>query len=154
MRVPSCLVWALLLITVRERGEIKAARDTRISSQLEGRATLIELIPEGTVVSAGEVVAKLDVSGILEKRDLQAIAVAKAEAALEQARKAVEIVEKELTAAERTAETRLQIAELRLQRFIGQEMQTAKPPPPLTPIGSQDAGVGSGTNQRVITALP
>jgi len=178
MRAPSCLVWVLLLtacagdagdgvdpsliqpigrgdllITVRERGEIKAARDTRISSQLEGRATLIELIPEGTVVSAGEVVAKLDVSGILEKRDLQAIAVAKAEAALEQARKAVEIVEKELTAAERTAETRLQIAELRLQRFIGQEMQTAKPPPPLTPIGSQDAGVGSGTNQRVITAL-
>lgn len=43
-----------LVITVRERGEIKAARSTRIASNLEGHAALIYLIPEGTVVTAGE----------------------------------------------------------------------------------------------------
>jgi HlyD family secretion protein len=110
-----------LVVTVRERGEIEAARDTRISSELEGRATLIYLIPEGTVVVAGDKLAELDVSAIEEKRASQAISVAKAQALLEQARKNVEIVEKELTAATRTAETRLAIAKLRHDKFIGQD---------------------------------
>src|SRR5262245_267844 len=80
-----------LVITVRERAEIRAARDTRVSSELEGRATLIYLVPEGTLVAKDDKVAELDVSSIEEKRAQQAIAVAKAEAALEQAKKTVEI---------------------------------------------------------------
>jgi multidrug resistance efflux pump len=114
-----------LVITVRERGEIRAARDTRVSSSLEGRATLIHLVPEGTVVQAGDRVAELDVSAIVEKRAQQAIAVAKAAAALEQAQKTVEIVEKELQAAWRTAETRVQIARLRKEKFLGHERKAA-----------------------------
>lgn len=137
-----------LLITVRERGEIRAARDTRIISELEGRATLIELIKEGTILTGGEVLAKLDVSAIEERRAQQAIAVAKAQAALEQARKAVEIVEKELKAAERTAETRLAIARLRLQKFIGQARQTAG-----THTASAEESDGAGTNARMLEAL-
>ena len=129
-----------LAITVRERCEIQAAKDTRVSSQLEGRATLIYLIDEGTVVEAGQKVAEMDVSQIEEKRALQAIAVAKAQGALEQARKNVEIVEKELRAAVKTAETRLQIAHLQLEKFIGQ------------PIDSAD-GDSSGTNAAMLAAL-
>jgi putative ABC transport system permease protein len=42
-----------------------------VSSQLEGRATLIYLIDEGTVVQAGQKVAEMDVSQIEERRALQ-----------------------------------------------------------------------------------
>ncbi len=132
-----------LVITVRERGEIKAARDTRVSSELEGRATLIYLIPEGTVVAAGDRLAELDVSAIEEKRAQQAIGVAKAEALLEQARKAVEIAEKDLEAAARTAETRYQIALLRQAKFLGQARLSADGP----------AEVSDGTNEEMLVRL-
>ena len=114
-----------LHITVRERGELQAARDTRVISLLEGKATLIYLIREGSVVKQGEVLARLDTSEIEEKRATQGILVAKAEAAFEQARKNFEIMEKELVAAERTAQSRLLIAEMRLEKFIGQPRTTA-----------------------------
>jgi len=132
-----------LIITVRERGELKAARDTRITSELEGRATLIYLIPEGTIVEAGEKVAELDVSAIAEKRALQAINVARAEATLEQARKTVEIVEKELQAAAKTAETRLQIAQLRLEKFQGHQRTE----------GEADGEASAGTNGEMVDRL-
>ena len=138
-----------IVITVRERGEIKAAQNTRISSQLEGRATLIYLIPEGTVVSTGEKVAELDVSSIVEKRAIQAIGVAKAEAALEQARKNVEIVGKELKAAERTAETRFAIAQLQLEKFIGQK---ADPGASGNDLDSSEP-TNAGTNASMVARL-
>ena len=133
-----------LVITVRERGEINAARDTRVTSQLEGRATLIQLIEEGSVVEGGDQVAELDVSGIVEKRAQQAISVAKAEAALEQARKNVDIMEQEIEAAERTAETRLEIARLRLEKFIGQPRENGD---------AEQLSVATGTNREVVARL-
>ncbi len=132
-----------LVITVRERGEIKAARDTRVSSELEGHATLIYLVPEGTVVAAGDRVAELDVSGIEEKRAQQGISVAKADATLEQARKAVEIAEKDLQAAARTAETRLQIARLRRDKFLGQQRE---------PVAGE-VETSAGTNEDMLDRL-
>lgn len=138
-----------LQITVRERGELRAARDAKVISELEGRATLIELIDEGTVVAAGDVVGKLDVSPIVEKRAQQAIAVVRAEAALEQARKQVEIADKELRAAERTAETRLEVARLRLQKFLGQD----RAPSAAAAGDVAGADAGAATNRRMLNAL-
>ncbi|HZN40033.1 MAG TPA: efflux RND transporter periplasmic adaptor subunit [Planctomycetota bacterium] len=114
-----------LHITVRERGELQAARDTRVISMVEGKATLIHLIREGSVVKQGDLLARLDTSAIEEKRATQGILVAKAEAGLEQARKNFEIMEKELVAADRTAQSRLLIAEMRLEKFTGQVRSTA-----------------------------
>ena len=82
----------------------------------------------------------MDVSQIEEKRALQAILVAKVQGALDQARKNVEIVEKELSAAVKTAETRLQIAHLRLEKFIGQPIDSAE-------------GDSSGTNAAMVAGL-
>ncbi len=136
-----------LRVTVRERGEVKAAENTKISSELEGRATLIYLIPEGTVVTEGEKVAELDVSEIEERRASQAIGVAKAEAILEQTRKNVQIFEKELKAAEKTAETRMQIAEMRLEKFLGQGVEATEGPDGLVPRST------SGTNGEMVARL-
>ncbi len=110
-----------LVITVRERGEVKAAQNTRVVSELEGRATLIHLVSEGTRVKAGDVVAQLDTSAIVERRATEEIQVAKAEAGLQQARKNAEIVDKELRAAESGRESQLEIARLRERKLLGQD---------------------------------
>ncbi len=134
-----------LVISVRERAEIQAASDTRVTSQLEGRATLIHLIPEGSVVKKGDKVAELDASAIEEKRATQAIALAKVGAALEQARKNIEIMEKELRAAENTAKSRLQIARMRVEKFLGETRQAADADTSGTPV--------SGTNRDLVAKL-
>ncbi len=128
-----------LVIRVRERGELHAARDTRVTSTMEGRNTLIYLIPEGTVVEAGDRLAELDASAIEEKRSTEAIAVAKVDAALEQARKNFEIMEKELEAADNTAVNRQIIAGMQAQRFMGQ-------------MRAGSAGAG-GTNEEIVSQL-
>jgi RND family efflux transporter MFP subunit len=136
-----------LVITVRERGEIKAAQNTRVASEVEGRATLIHLVPEGTVVATGDIVAKLDTSAIAEKRASEEISVAKAEAGVLQARKAVEIMEKELRSAESARESELEIARLRARKLLGQ--------PRFDGLGAaaKDTARSEGTNAQVLDEL-
>jgi len=123
-----------LQITVRERAELQAQTDTRVISQLEGRNTLIYLIPEGTVAKKGDKLAELDAGLIAEKRANHAVVVTKADAMVKQARKNYEVMEKELLAAERTAASRLKIANIRVAKFLGQA--NAK--------GSKSGGAGFG----------
>jgi len=136
-----------LPISVRERGELQAARDTRVSSELEGRNTLIYLVEEGSIVAAGEKLAELDASAIEEKRSSEAIAVARARALLEQARKNVEILEKELTAAEKTAENRVLIARMRAEKLLGQ------PLPGRARSGDSPDEAAPGTNGEMVAKL-
>jgi HlyD family secretion protein len=133
-----------LRITVREQGEIQAARNTRVASQLEGSSTVIYLIPEGSVVEEGEKLAELDVSGITDKRATQAISVAKAAAALEQARKRFEIMERQLAAAEKAAHSRLTIAKMRQEKFTGK---------PAKARAATNGGFIAGTNREMETKL-
>jgi len=135
-----------LVITVRERGEIKAAQNTRVLSEVEGRVTLIQLVPEGTVVAAGDIVATLDTSALAEKRATEEITVAKADAGVLQARKAVEIMERELRAQESARESELEIARLRARKLIGQPRSSASVSSLL------DSGL-EGTNGQVIEEL-
>jgi len=109
-----------LVMSVRERGEVEAAKDAKVVSQLEGRATLIHLIDEGTMVEPGQKVAELDASALVAERSNMSILVARADAALQQARKNFEIMEQELSAAENTALNRLKIARMRVEKFLGQ----------------------------------
>ena len=108
-----------LKISVTEKAEIQAARQVTVSSKLEGRATLIYLAPEGSMVDSGDRLAQLDVSALEEKRSRQAIAVAKAEAALSRAQKSLEIMDKDLEASANSASSKLTIARLELQKFLG-----------------------------------
>lgn len=132
-----------LQITVRERAELQAKTDTRVISKLEGRNTLIYLIPEGTVAKKGDKLAELDASLIAEKRANQAVVVTKADAMVKQARKNFEVMEKELLAADRTADSRLQIANIRVAKFLGQAKATQR----------EDANGEEGTNRVIVRAL-
>jgi len=116
-----------LPITVKENAELQALRETIVRSEIEGQSTVIYIIPEGTSVKQGEKLVELDVSELVEKRANQAIAVAKAEAGLSQAKKELEILEKELTTKMGTAESALRIAELELEKLLGKLNPNAGP---------------------------
>lgn len=108
-----------LQITVKENAELQAQRETVVRSEVEGQSTIIFLIEEGRIVQQGEKLVELDSSELVDKRANQGITVAKAEASLAQARKALEILQKELTAKRRTAESNLRIAEMELEKLLG-----------------------------------
>lgn len=46
-------------VVLKEKGELKAAKSTDIASQVEGRSTIIYLIPEGTAVKKGDLLVEL-----------------------------------------------------------------------------------------------
>ncbi|MEC8652109.1 MAG: efflux RND transporter periplasmic adaptor subunit [Planctomycetota bacterium] len=108
-----------LPINVKEGGELVAVNEVEVKSQIEGNATILSLIPEGTLVKKGDKLVELDVTDLIEKRATQEIAVEKARNALEQARTAQEILEKELLANLNTAESGRQIASMELQKLLG-----------------------------------
>lgn len=129
-----------LQITVKENAELQAQRETVVRSEVEGQATIIFLIEEGKVVQEGEKLVELDASELVDKRANQGITVAKAEAGLAQARKALEIQQKELTAKRRTAESNLRIAEMELEKFLGR-------------IAANSADPARGRNADMVTKL-
>ena len=110
-----------LPITVRENAELQALRETIVRSEVEGQSTVIFIVPEGTQVKQGDKLVELDVSELVEKRANQGIAVGKAEAALVQARKEQEILQKQLTTNLNTAASNLRIAELDLEKLLGRK---------------------------------
>ena len=114
-----------LPITVRENAELQALRETIVRSEVEGQATIIYIVPEGTLVKQGEKLVELDVSELVEKRANQAISVAKAEAALTQARKEKEILQKELSTKLNTALSNLRIADMELEKLLGRRSGAA-----------------------------
>ena len=129
-----------LQITVKENAELQAQRETVVRSEVEGQATIIFLIEEGKIVQQGEKLVELDASELIDKRANQGITVAKAEAGLAQAQKALEILQKELTAKRRTAESNLRIAELELEKFLGRD-------------SSAGADVARGRNSDMVKKL-
>lgn len=107
-----------LRIVVREQAELQAAQNTRVASAVEGRSTLIYLIPEGTMVEPGTKLAELEVSRIAERRATRAIEVTRAEAARQMARKNFDIVETTLVVAKEAAQGKLALARIRHEKFV------------------------------------
>lgn len=108
-----------LPINVKEGGELVAVNETVVRSMIEGNATILSLIPEGTLVKPGDKLVELDVSDLVEKRATQEISVEKARNALEQAKTAQKILEKELITKQNTAESQRQIAAMAYEKLLG-----------------------------------
>ncbi len=104
-------------VLLRERGELKAAKSIDIRSELEGRSTIISLIPEGTLAKKGDLLVELASDEIVEKiRDAE-IREATARAAYEAAAKELEILQDENASNIRRAELDLRLAELALEKY-------------------------------------
>lgn len=81
-----------LTISVIEAGTIKSQEQVVLKNEVEGQVTLIYLIPEGTRVQPGELLAELDASQLQDNRVEQQIRLENAEAAYIRARENLEVV--------------------------------------------------------------
>lgn len=81
-----------LTISVTESGTVKPREQEIIKNELEGRTTILYLIPEGTRVNKGDLLVELDASALQDSRLNQEIRVLNAEASFIQSRENLEIV--------------------------------------------------------------
>lgn len=138
-----------LRIAVREQGEIRAKRETQVRSEVEGRAAILYLIPEGSSVEKGEKLVELDAASLQDREANQAITVGRAKANLVNAEQNLEILEKELGAILASAKSKLEIAELGLEKYLGRLPSLAEHPDGMAAArGDRD-----GTNREMLARL-
>jgi HlyD family secretion protein len=82
-----------LTVIVKEKGNLESAANKDVLSEVEGTTTIIMIKPEGTKVTAGEVVAELDSALLRDNLINQKIATQQAEASYKQAKLVREVAE-------------------------------------------------------------
>ena len=107
-----------LTISVLESGTIKSREQVIIKNEVEGRTSIITLVPEGTRVKKGDLLVKLDVSTLDDAKIDQEILVQNAEAAYINATETLAVVENQ-------AQSDIDVAELTL-KFAGQDLTQYK----------------------------
>jgi HlyD family secretion protein len=86
-----------LRFEVIERGSLEASRVADAFSQVEGRTTIISILPDGSQVKKGELVCELDSAALKDVLINQTITTKSAEAAYQNAKLAREVAEIALT---------------------------------------------------------
>jgi len=104
-------------ITVLETGNLKAAKSVSYRSEIEGRATILYLIEEGTLVEPGTLLVRLDASGLDDERVNQEIAVRNAQSARVKAEQELEIQKSQNTSDISVAERTLTFAIQDLEKY-------------------------------------
>lgn len=110
-------------VSVTERGQLDSLNNVTLSSKVKGFTTIISIVPEGTMVKAGELVCELDSSSLVDKEKQQQIQVTQAEAELKQAEENVEIQKTQNDSDASAAQLELTLAELDLEKFLKGESQ-------------------------------
>ena len=113
-----------LAITVSESGSIKAVKTVDIKSQVEGQASIVNIVPEGTVITPedvnnGKVLAELDSSKLKEQLSQREIDLTTAEASQADANESYLIQVKQNESNVTAAELKLKFALMDLQKYLG-----------------------------------
>jgi len=108
-----------LTISVLEAGALKAKDPEIIRSGLQGRATIISIVPEGTRVNAGDLLIELDVSTLVDHRVDHEIMVKNAEASFINARETLTIVTSQAQSNVELAQLALEFAKQDLAKYTG-----------------------------------
>jgi len=112
-----------LRISVTEAGTIQSREQIIIKSEVEGEATILFLIEEGTNVKEGELLVELDASKLVDDKVDQQIQVENAEAAFIGARENLAVVENQARSDIDLAELTLEFARLDLKKYLEGEYQ-------------------------------
>jgi len=108
----------LLIISVTESGTIQAREQVIIKSEVEGKTTILSLIPEGTKVKQGDLLVELDASQLLDNKIDHQIKVQNAEAAYISASENLAVDENQAKSDVDKAEMTLQFAEQDLKKYL------------------------------------
>lgn len=106
-----------LTISVLESGTIKAREQVIIKNEVEGRTSIIRLIPEGTRVKEGDLLVELDASSLVDNRIDQEIRVQNAEAAFINATETLAVVQNQAESDIDVAKLTLEFAEQDLDQY-------------------------------------
>ena len=106
-----------LVVDLAEDGEIKPAEQLTIKSEVEGRHSILYIIPEGTMVRKGDLLVELDVATTVDEKVNQEIAVTNAASALEMKREDLEIARNQAASDVELAEQDLAFAREDLVKY-------------------------------------
>lgn len=113
-----------LTISVAEPGTIKAKQQEVIKSELEGSATILYLIPEGTIVKKGTLLVELDVSKLQDQKVTQQITVQNAEASYIAAQENLEVARSQAASDVMKAEQDYEFAKKDLVKYMEGDFPT------------------------------
>lgn len=114
---PVAVTQGPLRIEVESTGDLAAVDNIDIVCQVEGGSTINTLIPEGTLVKKGQVLAELDSSGLRQKLDDVKIDLERAVADLTVAKEMLDIQSSTNATNLEAALVALQIAQLDMKKF-------------------------------------
>ncbi len=112
-----------LRISVLQRGELAAKNSVSVKSEIEGQTTILWLVPEGTLVKAGDLLVKLDASDLVEKELQQRIAADNADASQKKAKAQHDIQESQNLSDIEAAERKLRFAEMDLEKYLKGDLE-------------------------------
>ncbi len=116
-----------LVIDVLEAGNVESANSLDVKSQVEGRATIISIVDEGTVITDQDVKDKkvlieLDSSTFREQRDQQEIVVEGAKADYTDAKESYDIQVKQNESDIKAGELKVKFARMDLEKYLGVDL--------------------------------
>jgi HlyD family secretion protein len=114
-----------LIIDVVESGTIKAREQLIIKNEVEGKTSILYLIPEGTQVKKGDLLVELDASALMDARIDQEIKVQNARAAFVNATENLAVVENQAKSDLELAELTLEFARQDLKKYTDGEYPNA-----------------------------
>lgn len=106
-----------LTISLAVEGTINSLDQVIVKNQLEGKNTILWLIPEGTQVAEGDVLVKLDPSKLEQDLENQTITVTNSNAAFVRARENLAVVQSQAQSDLKQAELNLALAKLDLNKY-------------------------------------
>jgi len=110
-------------VTLTEKGELQATRSVDVKCEVEGRSTIIWLIPEGTEVKKGDLLVKIASNEIDDRIRAEQISVQNAKATAEAAQKEYDIALDQHASDIRKAQLALDNAEIELNKYLQGDYQ-------------------------------
>ncbi len=107
-----------LTISVTESGTLKAREQVIIKNEVEGKSTILWLIPEGAHVKKGDLLVELEVSQLLDKKVDQQIKVQNDQASFINARENLKVVKNQAQSDTDMAKLTLDLANMDLKKYI------------------------------------
>lgn len=113
-------------VTALEKGELSAVKSVDVRCEVEGRSTIIWLIPEGTEVKKGDLLVELASDEIAERIRDEEVKEANSAANLEAAQKEYEIQLDQNASDIRKAELTVHNAEIELEKYVEGDWEQQK----------------------------
>jgi HlyD family secretion protein len=104
-------------VVLKEKGELKASKSTDIKCEVEGRSTIITIIPEGAAVKEGDLLVELASDQIVERIRQEELKEANARTAYESAKTELEIQLDRNLSDIRKADLQIELNQLALDRY-------------------------------------